>query len=376
MLAPARLCFHHGIMPYDFTRLPFRELLTPVSQATQALARLDERIARSPVGAGLAERLIYSDTCASLYLDGALVPLEDLVLHDAGADVRAPTHELTIAHDLLRRRRRLLSQSSGWALTPEGMRSLLTSEDEDSESRRAPETKMRADDGEEEDVLSRELAAMDAVLARSKALLRAVQAGSDNPAAAGLDDDPEGINDAVDGGLDLPGFLDATAAFPPILRAALLLDLSSRSNATQSPPWLGRQLCAALIREDGLTSGLHLAPVSLGLRAVRLEDRLQRGRLIRLLSNLRGIQAGAEAALREHDRLMLARQRLERRLEGRRRSSRLPGLVDLVLSRPLVSSQMVSQALGITTHAALRLIEELDIRELTGRGRFRVWGIL
>jgi hypothetical protein len=55
-----------------------------------------------------------------------LVHLEDLVLHDAGAgaDVRAPTHELTIARDVLRTRRRIASQPPGWALGAERLRSL------------------------------------------------------------------------------------------------------------------------------------------------------------------------------------------------------------------------------------------------------------
>lgn len=338
------------------------------------LVRLDERMSRSPVGKGLAERMHFAETCASLYLDGELVPLEDLVLHDAGADVRAPTHELTIAHDFLRRRRRLVSQPPGWALTADGISALL-SPDTETTGGRAPETKMQAEAfAGADDALARELAAMDAVLLRSKALLAAVKAGSGE--ATSTHDDLSELGEDPDQADDLAGFLEESAALPPVLRAALLLDFWGRRRSTQRPPWLGRQLAAAILRAGGLTTGLHLASVSLGLRGVRLEDRLQRGRSIRLLSNLQGIQAGAEAGLREHDRLMLSRKRLERRLDGRRSSSHLPELVDLVLSHPLVSAQMVSQALGITQRAALRLIEELDIRELTGRGRFRVWGIV
>ena len=82
--------------------------------------RLDERIARSPVGAGWIERLHVGDACVSLWLDGELVHLEDLVLHDAGFDVRAPTHELTIAHDVLRSHWRIAAQPAAWALSPRG----------------------------------------------------------------------------------------------------------------------------------------------------------------------------------------------------------------------------------------------------------------
>ncbi len=80
--------------------------------------------------------------------------------------------------------------------------------------------------------------------------------------------------------------------------------------------------------------------------------------------------AGVELGFREHDRLLLARQMLERRLTGRRASSNLPGLIELVLARPLVSAGMIAAELDITPRAALRLVEELNLREMTGRGGF------
>ena len=50
--------------------------------------------------------------------------------------------------------------------------------------------------------------------------------------------------------------------------------------------------------------------------------------------------------------------------------------MEFVLSRPLVSAGMVAKALEITPRAALALVQELNLRELTGRGRFRAWGIV
>jgi hypothetical protein len=92
-------------MSYDLSKLPIQTLLRPISDAGIALARLDERIARSPVGAGWIERAHLADACASLWIDGELVHLEDLVLHDATKDIRTPTHELTVARDVLKTRR-------------------------------------------------------------------------------------------------------------------------------------------------------------------------------------------------------------------------------------------------------------------------------
>jgi hypothetical protein len=97
-------------MLYDLAKLPLQSVLRPIADAAAALARLDERIARSPVGQGWIERSHYTDACASLWIDGELVHLEDLVLHDDIRDVRTPTHELTIARDVLRTRRRIAGQ--------------------------------------------------------------------------------------------------------------------------------------------------------------------------------------------------------------------------------------------------------------------------
>jgi len=50
--------------------------------------------------------------------------------------------------------------------------------------------------------------------------------------------------------------------------------------------------------------------------------------------------------------------------------------VDYVMSRPLVSAGMIAAELGISARAAQNLVAELGLREATGRGRYRAWGIL
>ena len=80
--------------------------------------------------------------------------------------------------------------------------------------------------------------------------------------------------------------------------------------------------------------------------------------------------------MKEHDRLVLARKMFERNLSGRRASSKLPELVDLVMAKPLVSAGMVAETLGVTQQAAWRIVVELGLREMTGRGRFRTWGVM
>ncbi len=89
-----------------------------------------------------------------------------------------------------------------------------------------------------------------------------------------------------------------------------------------------------------------------------------------------GLLAAAEIGMKEHDRLTLGRQMMERKLSGRRTSSKVPELVELVMARPLVSAGMVAKTLDVTPQAARRIVLELGLREMTGRGRFRAWGIL
>ncbi|RWP58133.1 MAG: hypothetical protein EOR08_28430, partial [Mesorhizobium sp.] len=89
-------------MAYEFADLPLKTLIGPLARAEDLLARLDERVLKSPVGNGFIQRQHFADAAAALWLDGELVHVEDLVLHDAHMDIRTPTHELTRAHAVLR----------------------------------------------------------------------------------------------------------------------------------------------------------------------------------------------------------------------------------------------------------------------------------
>ena len=104
--------------------LPWSEVARPLARAEDVLARLDERLRTSPIRDGWITRTHFADAAAALWLEGELVHLEDLVLHDAGMDIRAPTREVTRGHTALRARRRIAAAAPGWALSPAGLEAL------------------------------------------------------------------------------------------------------------------------------------------------------------------------------------------------------------------------------------------------------------
>lgn len=379
-------------MSYDLSRTDVTALIRPAFEAGAALTRLDERIARSPVGSGFLERMQFLDACASLWIDGALVHLEDLVLHDSFRDIRTPTHELTISHDVLHTRRRIAARDPSWALSADGLRALRQTSDMTSGGSKGESTERvtrrpvpsdaegEGDDGDNAGAaFGVDFAAIDAVLARSEAAIE--EAG--RPRSAG------GIRSAEKNSLvyDLDwdedarieewrGVLRQGQDLPAVLQAILALDAWHALSVLQHAPWLGRLLAASILREAGITTGGHLAAINLGLRTIPVDRRRHRNRETRLLAIAHGLAAAAEIGLKEHGRLTLAKTMMDCKLEGRRTSSKLPELVELVMAKPLVSAGMVAKTLEITPQAARRIVSELGLREMTGRGRFRAWGIL
>ncbi|MET0171636.1 MAG: RHE_PE00001 family protein, partial [Agrobacterium vaccinii] len=228
----------------------------------------------------------------------------------------------------------------------------------------------------EDTLLSDELSAIDRLIARSTATLETIARDERPPSHSTpepLTRDPDWNEDErLD---EWRGIIKSTAGLPATLRAVIALEAWQRLEVLQRSPWLGRQLAAALLREDGLTQA-HLITLNTGLRAIARERRNAASLQERLTAFLDAIHEAATLGMKEHDRLLNARSRMERKLVGRRSNSRLPDLIALVLARPVVSTSMIVKALGTTPQGAVGLANQLELREMTGRGRFRAWGVL
>src|SRR3954454_20171929 len=114
--------------------LPWSTIAGPLAAAEDSLARLDERLGQSPIREGWISRTHFLDACACLWLQGELVHTEDLVLHDAGMNLRAPTHELTRAHAFLQARGRIAGAARRWALSAVGLDALAARGGNESEA--------------------------------------------------------------------------------------------------------------------------------------------------------------------------------------------------------------------------------------------------
>jgi len=383
-----------------------QELVSDCAAAAEtaaiALARCDERLARvEPVLAeGARQRGHAFEAQALIGLSGGLCPLEDLCLHDARMDVRSPTREITRAAAMLDERRRLARREPAEILNPAALRQRLgiaeapepdrTGRVRTAEQIATPWDRIDLEDDDDgqvdEDGLDREeeddhgdlaFADIDALLARTRKRLDAWNDLSSDAGRMNLTlRDP-----AYDAAGRLARWftvLEEGRGLPAALAAALALDAWLWLEPAERAGELGFALAATVLRQRGLGSA-HLPVVGLGLRRGKFRwspHQALSARVAGLLDALIEASAFGQADL---DRLSLARTAMLRKCENRRGNSKLAELVGLFVASPLVTVQLAAARLHVTPQAVEAMLQQLGgslPRELTGRKRYRAWGIL
>jgi hypothetical protein len=356
-------------------------LLVPLSAADDSLSRLDERLQTSPIHAGWIARTDFAEACAALWVEGSLVHLEDLVLHDANMDIRSPSHELTRAHAYLRLRRKAWNGDPKTLLSPVGLlgfigrgRHQAGNTERNSEGDTAVKGVLESGAGMVGDTLfSAAIAKLKSATEAASGALERISSPSEAPRDTFVYD--EDWNEA--GRLaEWCACLTEAERYPPVLGALALTLAWQATEPIQRQAWLAPLLAALYLRRRRRAKA-HLISLHLGLRALRPKPGSAKTSVEQLQQALAIVEAAAREGLAQHDRLMLARQVLERKCKGRRENSKMPQLAVLLLNTPLVTAPMIAQELKISQQAAQNLIAELGtgLREITGRRRYRAWAI-
>jgi hypothetical protein len=301
----------------------YRISVTLLAEAEDAVARLDARARYSALRAPWMQRMLYGEACASSLVEGELVLVSDLVIFDHGGWNGGPREELTRTRQSLLAWRRAVRANA-----PRMLGETRTDQLQPGGADRAPELDMFWDEawGSEE---------------RLTAWHQAVE---------------------------------LSRRLPPLLSAAVAWDAWMVLQPDQIRPWKG-MLGAALVLKMRRKTSSCLLPLNTGWRFSSYRRMSAQSVSVRLNGFLEWSLKAAEQGNRLLDQMSHADLRLQAKLEGRRRNSRLEQLVELFYASPLVSIPGAARKLRCSQQAVAGMLRQLggSIREVTERSHYRMW---
>ncbi len=311
--------------------------LVQLEKVAVSLARLDERMRRSEpiVQRGLLARTVYREAQSLVGLSGRLIHLVDLVLFDLDANVQMSSDASVLGRKYLAQLRRL--------------------------------SRLGSDALVSEKVIS-EISGLPVVLGIGQ---------SNDREPDELDSAVSELKQLVQGsGPQIGEWYREIENLPVVFGSLVLLDAwqwHEGSPKTEIAPLL----CSGYLRAHGFSR--LLPPVAYGLWNSKVRWDRHSPPALRLASLASNLERSATLTMAELDRLILARASMERRSEGGPRRGSLKALADLFVEIPAVTVELAAKRLSITPQAVLQLMKRLDSArppELTGRSRYRVWGVI
>jgi len=167
--------------------------------------------------------------------------------------------------------------------------------------------------------------------------------------------------------------IKSTQHEPPILRSAILLDAWINLDPIPNKPWLGFEYANAALRVD--LSLDYLPSITTGLRQIPLNARKNHNRLKRLKAYIDAYALSSEQAIRNAHKIKVHYERLQERTENIRAGSKTKAFIDYAIATPVVTTTNAAAALNISPAGVLKILKTLQLREITGRSRYRAWMI-
>ena len=366
---------------FPLPEIPWEKIVGRLEKIALEIKSFDARLEASGLAAGWQSRCDMNEAVRALLLDGHLVDIGDMVLHDAGMDVRSPTHELTRAASALRARRTAMVRKAPWPISYDGLAALRgIGPVKPDEPKAKGKRKVDPDDEEaypafanDADPWEAHFAEIDALLDRTDKVLAGETPLPKSRSHLVYDPDQDEAENE-DAWLDV---VKRVSHWPAIAAATVAWDAWLDPNLYTRQPWLGLTMAASILRARGLTS--HLLPLAAGFKQSKFRPQGREGILEKLLGFCQVLEEAVEIANKDLERLILAQQVMNRVADKCRSNSSLPGLVNLFLSRPLVTVPLGAKLLKVTPKAVDLMLLQLGgalPRELTGRRRYRAWGIV
>lgn len=306
-------------------------------EAYAAIARLDQRAKDSHLTSGWQERLLFDEALACQQVQGNLVHMMDLVLLD-GEGRREQTHpDLLDTLSMLRTWRRAVAGDAFELLRAErpGIANGTISEPSD--------------------------------MLRMPIKLKGLKAGPP------IGEQPQTDLHALE---DWRRIVRSSERLTPLLAAAVAWDVWSSLVPEPGSGWRAALLAALVLRTRGVTSS-YLLPIDSGRKLTPYKYDPDQPLDERLAGVISWMHAAAVRADKQFGTLALAESQMRRRVEARRRPSRLRALMELFLSRPLVSIPLAASHLGCSTQAVAKMLPLLGSTPvlMTERKRFRAWRV-